>query len=165
LRLGHGEAASITEESVCFTLGIRLGGKTQIRRLRSRPRRSQLKAARRNIGARDSLEIITVRELIDILQRPLVNDVISRKEIINIQCSFVMLCCAVFFSPRQERSHVPKEAYEAVRLRDRLCDLDFGQYIVSELLEGAKRLQLDAEGRKGKTWVYGCLIYLQVDTK
>jgi hypothetical protein len=56
----------------------------------------------------------------------------------KVKVGFVMLCCTVFFSPRNKRYVVPRDGYEMVKDPSVLHQINWGKYILNEMYSGAK---------------------------
>jgi hypothetical protein len=75
-----------------------------------------------------------------------------------------MLSCAVFFSARGSRVSVPCEAYEAVMDHEHLGDINWGRYVLDEIMDCARAVQYAVRTNKSRFSISGCMLYLQVGT-
>jgi hypothetical protein len=161
LKLGRNETVYLSELHVSWILGIRYGGSIDLTRTDGHPSCDQIKECRRVLGIDGSSEEITVNELLSVLMQRF-SSPMTEDEKIKVKVGFVMLCCTVFFSPRNKRYVVPKDGYDMVRDPALLNQINWGKYILDEIYSGAKQVQAAIDKGRNRFNVYGCLLFLQV---
>jgi hypothetical protein len=146
---------------VSCILGIRYGGAVDLTRSDGHPSQEQIQKCRFYLGIGGSSEEITVIELASVLMQKC-SSPMSASEKIRLKVAYVMLCCTVFFSPRNKRYLVPKDGYEMVIDPSLLNQINWGKYVIDEIINGAKLVQKAIELGRKTFHVYGCLLFLQV---
>jgi hypothetical protein len=161
LKIGENGTVSLTQLQVSSILGIRYGGSVEIKRGEGSPTMDEIRNCRTFLGIEGSSEEITVTELVAVLMDKC-SSPITDSDRIRLQVGFVMLCCIVFFSRRNKRYVIPKDGYEMVKDPGVLNRLNWGKYVVDEILIGDEAVQKAINQGRKRFNVYGCLLFLQV---
>ena len=73
-----------------------------------------------------------------------------------------MLVVSVYFSPRDKRGCVPRDAYLLAQYADNLGEVNWGKYGVEETLDAVYRVQEAIRGSVRGFTIYGCHMYMHV---
>ena len=134
---------AINEIQVSRVLGTRYGGSVTISREDGSPSLQLVQYTRSLLCIeKDGLENtkeVTVAELIEVLRRQCSIPMLTAEEMMT-KVAIVMLCTAVFFCPRESRTSIPLDAYKMVNDPYVLHKLNWGEYIVAEIFDGAKKV-------------------------
>jgi hypothetical protein len=88
---------------------------------------------------------------------------LSLEETHRVKLAYGMLAISVFFSPRDKRGPVPRDAYLIAADTMALDNLNWGQYAVTEVLDAARELQESIGNfRPGGFTLHGCQLAVQV---
>jgi hypothetical protein len=111
----------------------------------------------------DANDEVTVSDLLVVLNKGC-SEPITDEERVRTKVGFVMLCCAVFFSARGSRGSVPCEAYEAVVDHEHLNEINWGSYVLDEIMDCARSVQYAVRTNNAWFSISGCMLFLQVST-
>jgi hypothetical protein len=163
LRVGKTEAVCMDEIAVSRILGTRFRGSRKMNRDDSRPSEQHLRQARRLLGMLDANDEVTVSDLLVVLNKGC-SEPITDEERVRTKVGFVMLCCAVFFSARGSHGSVACEAYEAVVDHEHFNEINWGRYVLDEIMDCARSVQYAVRTNKARFSISGCMLFLQVST-
>ncbi|KAK1615385.1 hypothetical protein QYE76_020902 [Lolium multiflorum] len=159
LVLGKKRYADINEETFCRIVGARLGGSVEIQRTTGPPSPHEIYDARVALGLPGQTEISTY-VLMTLLRTPRLHP-LSDVDAARVKLAYGMLAISVFFSPRDRRAYIPRDAYLLAASAGDICNLNWGRYGVEELLDGAWRVQVSVSRHVRGGTVYGCLLAAQ----
>ncbi|KAM3312698.1 hypothetical protein ACQJBY_032493 [Aegilops geniculata] len=143
-------------------LGTREGGEVEIQRLREGPTTKEIFMVRKMLDLDLNHQEVKTPDLLKVLCEQHLDE-FTKPNSIRFKLAFAMLVLSVFYSPRDKRGYVPKDAYLLAYAPENLDKLNWTKYGVADLLDGAARVQqyVNANARPGIT-IFGCHYYLQV---
>jgi hypothetical protein len=146
-------------------LGAKEGGEVEIQRVREGPTTNEIFMVRRMLDLDLNHQEVKTPDLLKVLceQHP---DEFTKEKSIRLKLAFAMLVLSVFYSPRDKRGYVPKDAYLLAYAPGNLDKLNWTKYGVAELLDGAARVQqyIKDNTRPVGFTIFGCHYYLQVES-
>uniref|UniRef100_A0A453B6P0 DUF1985 domain-containing protein n=1 Tax=Aegilops tauschii subsp. strangulata TaxID=200361 RepID=A0A453B6P0_AEGTS len=162
LVLGKNKFAQISERSMSAILGTREGGGVEIQRVREGPTTKEIFMVRKMLDLDLNHQEVKTPDLLKVLCEDHPEE-FTKTRAIRLKLALAMLVLSVFYSPRDKRGYVPKDAYLLAYAPENLDKLNWTKYGVAELLDAAARVQqyVNANPGPGLT-IFGCHYYLQV---
>jgi hypothetical protein len=141
-------------------LGIREGGAISLQHRTGAATTAEVQAA--CVVLKIPLQELTTHKLVSILREARMG-ALSDDESKRVRLAYGMLAISVFFSPRDKRGSVPRDAYLLAAHVSEMDQINWAKYALEEVVDGAKKLQ-DAIRRYGASsfTLLGCQMAVQV---